>query len=142
MKNLVQKIGTLTILLASMMISTANAGMPEQPKMMFIDLLPVLEGVKAERVEEYFRRIGDVVDKHGLKRVGSFKVTKKLNGETNPQYVNLWVVKSGDTFGNIFEDKDYQKHIEFRNSTFDMSNAEMFMLAPNFSAVDFSSVLK
>ena len=109
------------------------------PEMMFIDLLFLQPGVEDAQVEEYFSRIAPIVAKHGLKRVGSFKVTHKMRGSIDPDFLNLWVVAGPQTFEGIFSDEEYKKHVPFRNSTFDMERANMFMLAPTFTAVKFPS---
>ena len=106
-------------------------------KMMFVDLLYLQPGVEDAQVEEYFARISPIVAKHGLKRVGSFKVTQKMRGSIDPDFVNLWVVAGPQTFEGIFRDEEYKQHVPFRNSTFDMERANMFMLAPTYTSVKF-----
>ncbi|MFB3106996.1 MAG: hypothetical protein ACE1ZA_19005, partial [Pseudomonadales bacterium] len=105
--------------------------------MMFVDLLHLQPGVEDSQVEEYFSRIEPIVAKHGLKRVGSFKVTQKMRGSIDPDFVNLWVVAGPKTFEGIFGDEEYKQHVQFRNSTFDMERANMFMLAPTYTTVKF-----
>ena len=109
------------------------------PEMMFIDLLFLQPGVEDAQVEEYFSRIAPIVAKHGLKRVGSFKVTQKMRGSIEPDFLNLWVVAGPHTFEGIFGDEEYKHHVPFRNSTFDMERANMFMLAPTYTTVKFPS---
>ncbi len=109
------------------------------PEMMFVDLLFLQPGVEDTQVEEYFSRIAPVVARHGLTRVGSFKVTQKMRGSIEPDFLNLWVVAGPQTFEGIFSDEDYKKHVPFRNSTFDMERANMFMLAPTYTSDDFPS---
>ncbi len=98
--------------------------------MMFVDLLYVQPGVGDAQVEEYFSRIAPIVAKHGLMRIGSFKVTQKMGGSIEPHYLNLWAVAGAETFKSIFEDEEYTKNIPLRNSIFDMARAHMFMLSP------------
>ena len=109
----------------------------QTPELMFVDLLYVQPGVEDAQVEEYFSRIAPIVAKHGLKRVGSFKVAQKMGGSIEPDFLNLWVVAGPETFEGIFEDAEYTKNIPFRNSTFDMARAHMFMLAPTYASVKF-----
>lgn len=109
------------------------------PEMMFVDLLFLQPGVEDAQVEEYFSRIAPIVAKHGLKRVGSFKVTHKMRGSIEPDFLNLWVVAGPQTFEGIFSDEEYKQHVPFRNSTFDMERANMFMLTPTYTTVKFPS---
>ncbi len=109
------------------------------PEMMFVDMLFLQPGIEDAQVEEYFARVTPVVAKHGLKRVGSFKVTQKMRGSIEPDFLNLWVVAGPHTFEGIFSDEEYKKHVPFRNSTFDMERINMFMLAPTYTTVEYPS---
>lgn len=121
------------------MLMPNQAQADRMPAIMFVDLLYLQPGVDVAQAEEYFSRITPVVARHGLKRVGSFRVTKKMSGSIEPDLVNLWVVAGPQTFKGIFNDKNYLKHVPFRDSTFDMKRANMFMLAPTYAAVKFPS---
>ena len=130
---------TLFVAATALFFTFEQASAARTPKMMFVDLLYLQPGVEESQVEEYFSRIESVVAKHGLKRVGSFKVTQKMRGSIDPDFVNLWVVAGPQTFEGIFGDEEYKKHVPFRNSTFDMERANMFMLAPTYTSVKFPS---
>lgn len=133
-----------TLVIAAIIVAAAislftleQASAARTPDMMFVDMLYLQPGVDESQVEEYFSRIELVVAKHGLNRVGSFKVTQKMRGSIDPDFVNLWVVAGPQTFEGIFGDEEYQQHVPFRNSTFDMERANMFMLAPTYASVKF-----
>ena len=130
----------ITVLTISLSMQS-SASEIATPELMFIDLLPIKAGVTDERVETYFKKIAPVVKKHGLIRVGGYKIIKKMKGETNPNFVNIWIVKDHSTFDNIFSDPDYHKHIEFRNSTFDMVKAEMFLLKPSYNTLNYKYLI-
>jgi len=132
-----QHVFVLMLVLTSTLFYS-HASLADQPKLMFIDLLYLQPGVNEARVEEYFTRITPIVEKHGLKRIGGFKVTKKIMGDIGPNFINLWVVSGPHTFDAIFKDKAYLKNVPFRNSTFDMNKANMFMLSPTFSNVNYT----
>lgn len=96
----------------------------------FVDLLPLQPGADVERQEEYFERVGSVINKHGLNRLGGFEVTAVMGTpDISPDLVNLWSVDTPETFPGIMGDPQYQRHVEFRNGTFVMKDASMFMLA-------------
>ncbi len=133
-----------TLFVAAIIVATATslftleqASAARTPDMMFVDMLYLQPGVDESQVEEYFSRIEPVVAKHGLKRVGSFKVTQKMRGSIDPDFMNLWVVAGPQTFEGIFGDEEYKQHVPFRNSTFDMERANMFMLVPTYVTVNF-----
>lgn len=137
---------TRTMLMTAVLVVAATASLltlhqaraeNRAPEMMFVDMLFLQSGVADAQVEEYFSRISPIVAKHGLNRVGSFKVTKKMRGSIEPDFVNLWVVAGPHTFKGIFSDQEYMQHVPFRNSTFDMERANMFMLAPTYTSVTF-----
>ena len=128
----------LVLAMSASLLSIEEARAAPAPEMMFVDLLYLQPGVEDAQVEEYFSRIAPVVAKHGLKRISSFKVTQKMKGSIEPDFVNLWVVAGPNTFKAIFGDKAYLQHVPFRNSTFDMSRANMFMLAPTYTSVKLS----
>ena len=125
------------VVAAASLITLENSSAARTPEMMFVDLLYLQPGVEDAQVEEYFSRIAPIVAKHGLKRVGSFKVTQKMRGSIEPDFLNLWVVSGPHTFEGIFGDEEYKQHVPFRNSTFDMERANMFMLAPTYATVKF-----
>ena len=101
----------------------------EPGKLYFVDFLPFQSGVTVARQEEYFKRVGKVVKKHGLKRIGGFKVEQALGTQAiTPHAINLWTVESPETFPGIMGDPDYQQNVPFRNETFVMEKANMFML--------------
>ncbi len=127
----------LIVAAATSLFTLQQASAARTPDMMFVDLLHLQPGVEDSQVEEYFSRIEPIVAKHGLKRVGSFKVTQKMRGSIDPDFINLWVVAGPQTFEGIFGDEEYKQHVPFRNSTFDMERANMFMLAPTYASVKF-----
>jgi len=134
--NISKKFQLLIVTLMSLfLLNSAHADNP--PVKMFVDLLYLQTGVDESRVEEYFKRITPIVAKHGLRRMGGFKVTKNMMGNINPQFINLWVVEGEHTFKGIFSDKAYLKNVPFRNSIFDMNKAQMFMLTPTFNVVQY-----
>jgi len=118
----------------------SQISLADQPKLMFVDLLYLQPDIEESKVEEYFKRIAPIVEKHGLKRVGGFKVTKKMKGDIGPNFINLWVVSGSHTFEGIFKDQAYLKNVPFRNSIFDMNKANMFMLSPTFTTVEYPGV--
>ena len=139
MKMKIMLVTAALIVAGATSVFTLNQASAAQsaPEMMFVDLLFLQPGVEDAQVEEYFSRIAPIVAKHGLKRVGSFKVTQKMRGSIEPDFLNLWVVAGPQTFEGIFSDEEYKQHVPFRNSTFDMERAIMFMLEPTFTAVKF-----
>ena len=139
-KTLVMTALLIIVSTASLFTSDHVHAESKAPAMMFVDMLFLQPGVDDAQVEEYFSRIAPIVAKHGLKRVGSFKVTTKMRGSIEPDFVNLWVVAGAHTFKGIFGDQEYKKHVPFRNSTFNMEKANMFMLAPTYTSVDFSEL--
>ena len=70
----------LIVAAATSLFTLQQASAARTPDMMFVDLLYLQPGVEDSQVEEYFSRIEPIVAKHGLKRVGSFKVTQKMRG--------------------------------------------------------------
>ena len=104
------------VVAAASLFTLENASAARTPEMMFVDLLYLQPGVEDAQVEEYFSRIAPIVAKHGLKRVGSFKVTQKMRGSIEPDFLNLWVVSGPHTFEGIFGDEEYKQHVPFRNT--------------------------
>ncbi len=139
MKIMLVVTAALIVAGATSVFALNQASAARTPEMMFVDLLYLQPGVEDAQVEEYFSRIAPIVAKHGLKRVGSFKVTQKMRGSIEPDFLNLWVVAGPQTFEGIFSDEEYKQHVPFRNSTFDMERANMFMLAPTYTTVKFPS---
>ena len=129
----------LVVVATASLFALDKASAARTPDMMFVDLLYLQPGVEDAQVEEYFSRIAPIVAKHGLKRVGSFKVTHTMRGSIEPDFLNLWVVAGPHTFEGIFGDEEYKHHVPFRNSTFDMERANMFMLTPTYTTVKFPS---
>jgi len=134
-----------TLIVAPLMLLVAfvlynQMAQANPPKLMFVDLLYLQPGIDESDVEEYFKRITPIVEKHGLKRVGGFKVTKTMKGNIEPNFINLWVVSGPHTFDRIFKDKAYLKNVPFRNKIFDMKRANMFMLSPTFTTVQYPRV--
>ena len=129
----------LVVAATASLFTLDKASAAHTPEMMFVDLLYLQPGVEDAQVEEYFSRVSPIIAKHGLKRVGGFKVTQKMGGSIEPDFVNLWVVAGPHTFEGIFSDEEYRQHVPFRNSTFDMERANMFMLAPTYTSVKFPS---
>ena len=139
MKIMLVVTAALIVAGATSVFALNQASAARTPEMMFVDLLYLQPGVEDAQVEEYFSRIAPIVAKHGLKRVGSFKVTQKMRGSIEPDFLNLWVVAGPQTFEGIFSDEEYKQHVPFRNSTFDMERANMFMLTPTYTTVKFPS---
>lgn len=119
--------------LLSTNVAAAHDSSPEMQKgAYFIDLLYLQDGKTVDDAKVYFDNIIDVVAGHGLERVlPPFAITTKMNGDIEPQLVNVWSVSDPkNTFANIFSDDAYLKHVPLRNSIFDMAKSHMFMLKP------------
>ena len=140
MKNQL-RILAMSIITAGTMTACANipslnngdtATQSQASKAYFMDILYLQDGKTVADAETYFSRVEPVVAKHGLKRSTlPFLVTKVMAGSIEPDLVNVWTVgDSENTFSDIFEDENYLKNVEFRNSIFDMSKSHMFMMAP------------
>lgn len=114
-------------------VAMAHDSSPEMQKgAYFIDLLYLQDGKTQADAKVYFDKIIDVVAGHGLERVTpAFVITTKMNGDIEPQLVNVWSVSDPkNTFANIFSDDAYLQHVPLRNSIFDMGKSHMFMLSP------------
>lgn len=107
--------------------TSSSATTPETAPLYLVDMLQLNPGVPASQAEEYFSRITPVIAKHGLENIYRFEVMAKLAGTAQPQLVNVWSMSSPQTMAGIQSDPDYQDNVAFRNATFDMSQAEMFI---------------
>ncbi len=98
----------------------------------FVDMLVLKEGKTTTDANAYFDKIEPVVQKHGLRRImPGLNVVKNMKGSFKADLVNIWMVTNAKTtFDGIFNDPEYLKHIQQRDSTFDMKNANMMMLQP------------
>lgn len=96
----------------------------------FVDILYLQEGKTPADAKAYFDKVTEVIAGHGLERITpSFLVTTVMNGDIEPQLVNVWSVSDPEnTFKNIFSDDGYLQHVPLRNATFDMKRSHMFML--------------
>ncbi len=106
---------------------------PSDAELLFIDMLPLQPGVAESQADEYFTKVGEVVERHGLVPLARFRITKKLSGSSEPNLVNLWTMAGPKTMPGIQGDSAYQKNVPFRNATFDMSSISMFTLRPSGS---------
>jgi len=104
-----------------------SASASEDTSLYLIDMLRLKPGVPASQADEYFSRITPVIAKHGLQNVYHFAVNSKLAGTAQPQLVNVWSMSGAETMSGIQSDPDYQANVAFRNATFDMAKAEMFI---------------
>ena len=96
----------------------------------FVDILYLQDGKTPADAKAYFDKVTQVIAGHGLERITpAFIITTKMNGDIEPQLVNVWSVSDPEnTFKNIFSDDAYLKHAPLRNATFDMERSHMFML--------------
>lgn len=96
----------------------------------FVDILVLKEGKTTADANKYFSKVEPVIKKHGLTRiVPGLNVVKNMAGTLKADLVNIWFVTDPQaTFGAIFEDPEYLKHVALRDATFDMKNANMMML--------------
>jgi len=99
----------------------------EDTSLYLIDMLQLKPGVPPSQADEYFSRITPVIAKHGLQNVYHFAVNSKLAGTAQPQLINVWSMSGPETMSGIQSDPDYQANVAFRNATFDMAKAEMFI---------------
>lgn len=113
-------------------ISEAAAGTKNQNY--FIDILYLKKGKTIKDAELYFSKVEKIAAHHGLKRLNpAYSITKSLTGDNAPHMVNVWTISDPEgTFPSIMSDPAYKKHIPLRNSTFDMSKAQMFMMKKAF----------
>lgn len=109
-----------------------NNELPATAGSFFVDILALKQGKTTQDANIYYDKIEPVVKKHGLRRIiPGLSVVETMKGSLEPGLVNIWfVTNSKTTFANIAKDPEYQKHIELRNATFDMDNANMMMLQP------------
>lgn len=124
---------TAAILSATLAVFTAPAAFAQAANFYFIDLLQLQDGKTPADAAAYFETIEPIVAEHGLVRaLPSFNIMQRMSGDLEADLLNVWTVADPEgTFEAIFSDEAYLAHIELRNSTFDMQNSTMFMLAPN-----------
>lgn len=120
-------------LTAALSAVAAPAAFAQNAEFYFIDLLQLQDGKTPADAAAYFEAIEPIVAEHGLVRaLPSFNIIQRMSGDLEADLLNVWTVTDPEaTFAGIFDDEAYLSHIETRNSTFDMQNSTMFMLAPN-----------
>jgi hypothetical protein len=127
--SILSKASVFAILLALFVGLTPASGTAESndaAPYYYIDLLYLNHGKGVDDAEDYFRRLGPIATRHGLKRVDTYSVSETLQGKERADLVNIWWVAGPKTFGGISNDSEYKKLTKIRDVVFDMSRSLSF----------------
>lgn len=95
-------------------------------KKVFVDVLTLKPGKTYAEAEAYFGKAIPLIERHGLKRVKSYRISEKMRGhaEVNPSIVQIWRVEADNPFAGLMGDPDYKAVVPLRDSIFDMPNLQ------------------
>ncbi|MEM9071727.1 MAG: hypothetical protein AAGE52_24675 [Myxococcota bacterium] len=97
-----------------------------------VDLVFLNEGKTLEDRAAYGRLIGPIAQRHGLRRVQSYRVLQHLGGLGNGAVeLNLWEVDDPSALQATLTDPEYQSHVPTRNEIHDMERLTMLLARPN-----------
>lgn len=116
------------VLAAVLFVGHANAqNGSKTPKL--LDVLTLQEGKSYQDAQGYFDLVIPIIEPYGLKRLSSLEVMKKMAGHesVNPNIVQVWELRADDPFSGIFADPAYLKHVDLRDSIFQMDKTQLWM---------------
>lgn len=113
--------------------SSAFADKAAEFGFLIVDMLPLHEGATLEEVYAYFAAVEPIFAKYDLVRTDdALEVVNIARGKVQAQVINLWATKDPKiAFDGIFTDPEYLKHVENRDSIFDLKNANVVVTRRN-----------
>lgn len=102
---------------------------------LLIDVLTLQDGKTYDDARGYFDAVIPIIEGHGLVRLRSMQVVKKMQGhdQVSPGIVQLWELQAENAFEKIFSDPAYLKQVELRDSIFNMPKTQLWMAAEQAS---------
>lgn len=89
-----------------------------------IEVLTLKPGATVAAAEAYFKSVYPIIASHGLYPIKAYQVLEN-GGEGQPKIVQIWRVENPQGFPEIMADENYRRHIETRDSIFDLKNGRI-----------------